>query len=114
MSYPLEGRHINVQELHAVMQTMRWRCRKLSNIRTRICHAHAVNSQVTMAVLSKGRNSSRQLNRLLLKSNAIVLAASLQLLIVYVKTDWNPADRPSRWLVRKDQSNERGEGEQSG
>ena len=95
LSYPQKGRHINVQELHAVLQSYRWKMRSKNEIRTRA--VHALDSQVAMSVIVKGRSSSRQLNYLLKKLNALILACSGQLALVYVRTDLNPADKPSRW-----------------
>ena len=95
ISYPLFGRHINVHELHALLQSYRWRTRSAYEIKKR--SLHAVDSQVVLSVAVKGRSSSHQLNHLLKRLNALVLAASLQLHLVYIRTDLNSADRPSRW-----------------
>ena len=94
-AYPLRTAHINILELQAVLQTLKWRSREASAIRTRI--VHATDSQVVLSVIAKGRSSSRTLNFALTRLNALLLCASMQIALVYVRTDLNPADRPSRW-----------------
>jgi hypothetical protein len=47
--------------------------------------------------LAKGRSSSSCLTYVLRRINALVLAGGLQPAFGYVRTDDNPADRPSRW-----------------
>ena len=95
LAFPIKGSHINVLELRAVISAVEWRCRSVRNIRTRA--VHATDSQVVMAVVAKGRSSSRILNFALKRLNALLLASSIRLALVYVRTDLNPADRPSRW-----------------
>eukprot|EP00971_Amphidinium_carterae_P029266 576130-Amphidinium_carterae.1 len=56
--------------------------------------------QVCLAILVKGRTSSRALNFILRRINATILAGSL-LHWTYVGTECNPADKPSRWRSRR-------------
>ncbi len=98
-SYPAEGDHINVAELKAILAAMRWRVRSVQGHCCRCVHLS--DSQVCIGVLTKGRSSSRQLQRVAHRINCLLLASSVQLALVFVRTDWNPADRPSRWRGTK-------------
>jgi len=95
VAYPMHGRHINVQEMEAILSSLKWRTRSYGGLGRR--SVHFVDSQVCMSVLAKGRSSSRQLRTVLLKINALVLAANLAPALCYVRSADNPADRPSRW-----------------
>lgn len=48
--------HINVLEMQAVVNGMRWRLRKLSRFQHRILHL--VDNQVVASVIAQGRSSS--------------------------------------------------------
>ena len=95
ISYHQSGAHINVLELQAALAATKWRLRRPQNIRTR--WVHLLDSQVCLAVVVKGRSSSRQLGAVLRRLNALVLAGSGQGLYAYVSTHDNPANAPSRW-----------------
>lgn len=60
LSFPLGGQHINVLELHAILSTLKWRLRKSLSFGKRF--AHAVDSQVCIAVCCTGRSGSRILS----------------------------------------------------
>eukprot|EP00971_Amphidinium_carterae_P347076 6488902-Amphidinium_carterae.3 len=95
MAFRLRSDHINVLELRAILATLRWRTRR------GICAArfvHASDSQICLSVLAKGRSSSNLLNHVLRQCNALMLAACLQPSWIYVSTEQNPADRPSRFF----------------
>ena len=98
LSYRADGDHINVAELKAVFTSIRWRLRSAKNVACRA--VHLLDSQVALSVLVKGRSSSWQLQKVLHKINCLVLGSSLTLAYAYVRTDLNPADRPSRWPSR--------------
>ena len=98
LSFGLAHDHINLQEIQAALATFRWRCRSAQNVGTRFLHLS--DSQVVISALSKGRSSSRRLNQLLKRTSSLLLAASLQPSMAYVRSEDNPADRPSRWRVR--------------
>ena len=91
----LLGEHINVLECRAYLLAPRWRFRDRVNVGKRFIHM--VDSQVTLFACVKGRSSSSRLRRVLCKINAYVLAGHGLPLLGYVKTDWNPADKPSRF-----------------
>ena len=95
VAFPMKGRHINVQELEAILSALKWRTRGLSGPGRR--SVHFVDSQVCMAVMAKGRSSSAQIRQVLVKINALILAANLAPALLYVRSAENPADAPSRW-----------------
>jgi len=95
VAFPMSGRHINVQELEAILSSLKWRTRTRAGPGRR--SVHFVDSQVCMAVVAKGRSSSSQIRPVLAKINALVLAANLAPALLYVKSADNPADNPSRW-----------------
>ena len=55
------------------------------------------DSQVCLAVLVKGRTSARLLQPLVSRIAALLLAVDMSVAYVYVASDANPADPPSRW-----------------
>ena len=55
-----------------------------------------IDSQAALAVLTKGRSSSKAVNRLLRKVCALTLALNVYLLGGWVDTAENPADEASR------------------
>lgn len=87
--------HINVLELHAVINAIQWRLRKVSGHRKRILHL--VDSQVVASVVAKGRTSSFRLRLGLKKLNALLLGSGITLCVGYIHTSDNPSDIPSRW-----------------
>jgi hypothetical protein len=88
------AQHINILELRAFLESLRWRSRAYSFQSSRFIHL--LDSQVCIAVIVKGRSSSRQLNMLLRKCTALLLACNSYPLVGYVTSKDNPADRPSR------------------
>ena len=99
-AWRLKGGHINVLECRAYLLSLRWRFRDSEQIGYRFLHM--VDSQVTLFACVKGRSSSHRLRRVLCKINAYILAGHSLPLLGYVRTDWNQADKPSRFKrVRK-------------
>jgi hypothetical protein len=92
------AQHINGLEMRAYLETLRWRSRSRAFQNSRFIHL--LDSQVALAVLVKGRSSSRQLNQLLRKCAAYLLACNSYALLGYVTSRDNPADRPSRRYAR--------------
>ena len=94
-SYPYkEGDHINVLELRSILHALEWRSRVVGFHSCRFLHLS--DSQVCLSVLTKGRLSSRQINRLLRRIAALCLALDLLPLWAWVESRLNPADEPSR------------------
>ena len=87
--------HINSLEMRAVLTTLKWRVQHKAHVGCRFLHL--VDSLVVLHALSRGRSSSRKLRSTLSRINAVLLCSSTQALWGYVRTDLNPADRPSRW-----------------
>jgi len=95
MSYPRTGSHINILELYAVFMALKWRLGCAASLGRRCLHL--CDSQVCIAVLTKGRSSSTAIMRILRRINALLLASFCLMCWAYVGTDVNPADPPSRW-----------------
>ena len=91
--------HINELELRAVLTTLTWRLERLRQRRCRF--VHLVDSLVVLHALSRGRSSSRKLRRPLSQINSLLLAADAHPVWAYVSTKQNPADRPSRFRIKK-------------
>lgn len=94
-SYPWRyKRRINFFELQAILRTLEWRSRSSA------CHScrmlHLTDSQICIAVLTKGKSSSRQVNRILRRIFALCLANNWYMLWGWVASRLNPADEPSR------------------
>eukprot|EP00438_Fugacium_kawagutii_P027760 Skav215993 [mRNA] locus=scaffold4693:119449:124700:+ [translate_table: standard] len=86
--------HINLLELKALLHSVQWRSRRSGyhSFRTMIL----CDSQAAIAVIAKGRSSSKQVNFLLRRLCALCLSLNVYLLVCYVDTAANPADRGSR------------------
>ena len=91
--------HINKLELRSCLSALRWRLRSLRNYRTRFLHC--VDSQVAMGALIKARSSSFDLQPVVDRYNATVLAARARPVLAYFHTKVNPADAPSRKRIWK-------------
>ena len=90
--------HINVLEMQAALNAVKWRARKIQNLGKRFLHL--IDSQVCAAILTKGRTGSKRIRRTIKKINAYTLACNFFPAYGYVNTDDNPADIPSRWGAR--------------
>ena len=86
--------HINALELRAILTAVKWRTSRPTAIYTRALYL--VDSQVALGALQKGRSPSPHLLPIIKRINALCLCASHTMLLGYVRTDLNPADRPSR------------------
>ena len=94
-AYPWKrSEHINVLELRAILQCLEWRARSAAFHSCRFLHLS--DSQICLAVLAKGRSSSRKINRLLRKVGALCVALNLYPLWAWIASRLNPADEPSR------------------
>ena len=86
--------HINVLELRAALNGLRWRLRSRKAVGC-LCLS-LTDSAVTAAVVAKHRSSSRAIQRILRKWSALVLASSTRQGVGFVRSDLNPADAGSR------------------
>eukprot|EP00438_Fugacium_kawagutii_P016696 Skav227640 [mRNA] locus=scaffold58:167510:174958:+ [translate_table: standard] len=91
--------HINVLEMCAVLTALKWRLER--HQRTKQKFVHLVDSLVVLRSLSRGRSSSRKLRRTVLRIGALLLATKSQAVWAYVHTELNPADAPSRRLLKR-------------
>eukprot|EP00438_Fugacium_kawagutii_P012767 Skav214216 [mRNA] locus=scaffold489:495523:498308:- [translate_table: standard] len=91
--------HINVLELRAAYTTIRYRVEVLRQWDVRF--VHLLDSMVVLHGLTRGRSSSRKMKRTLMRLNSLLLVTGLQATWAYVDTKENPADKPSRWGVKK-------------
>ena len=53
-----------------------------------------------VSIPTKGWSSARQLQQPLRRRCALLIASNSRLLVGWVKSEWNPADGPSRWTVK--------------
>ena len=97
----IEEQHINKLELLATLNTIKWRLRRTGHQGSRFIHL--VDSQVTGSIVTKGRSGSRLLRPGLAKLASLVLAGNLYPVYLYVASEDNPADIPSRrkWAKQK-------------
>ena len=94
-SYPFQQEeHINVLELRTIVHSFEWRARKANYGDLRSLHLS--DSQVSLAVATKGRSSSRALNRLLRRFCSLQIATGVHPLLSWIESEDNPADEPSR------------------
>ena len=91
--------HINSLELRAILTSIKWRICHQKLVRKRFLHL--TDSLVCLHCVSRGRSSSKKLRRSMCRISALLLASSCHCLWGYVRTDQNPADKPSRWNVRR-------------
>eukprot|EP00438_Fugacium_kawagutii_P004408 Skav228593 [mRNA] locus=scaffold1161:70199:75552:+ [translate_table: standard] len=91
--------HINVLELRSILKMLEWRARTSTFHSTRFLHLS--DSQVCLAVLTKGRSSSRRINRLLRRVHALCLGLNVYPLWAWIASRLNPADEPSRRYAKK-------------
>ena len=86
--------HSGVLEAHAYLLALRWIARRACN------HHHKapllVDAKVVVGAATKGRSSARALRRVLRAAAATTLAADILPRIVYIPSEANPADAPSR------------------
>ena len=91
--------HINVLEARATLTALRWRAQQLKQLDCRC--VHLVDSIVVLHSLTRGRSSSKKLRRTVMRIGSILLATGIQPVYGYIDTHQNPADKPSRWAVKK-------------
>eukprot|EP01094_Clydonella_sp_ATCC50884_P005289 TRINITY_DN1421_c1_g2_i1.p1 TRINITY_DN1421_c1_g2~~TRINITY_DN1421_c1_g2_i1.p1 ORF type:complete len:568 (+),score=28.44 TRINITY_DN1421_c1_g2_i1:1455-3158(+) len=85
--------HINVLELEEVVLALRWlACRHSAPGR----YTCLIDSTVALGALNKGRSNSFAINTCLRRAAVPIVLSGLQPAAVYIPTDVNPADAPSR------------------
>ena len=95
-SYPFgQTSHINLQEIRALRALIR-RLIRVSPGPSRI--VVAVDSQVTLGAVAKGRSSSFQINGLLRSLLGLLILGNKRVHLLWVPSKSNPADYPSRFV----------------
>ena len=86
--------HINLWELRAALHAVQWRSRRAAycDLRTMLL----IDNQAILAVIAKGRSSSKKVNNLLRRLAALCCSLNNYLLVCWVDTVDNPADEASR------------------
>jgi hypothetical protein len=95
----LDDEHINLKEARALLVFVRWVLRKPAHFGRRL--VVLVDSNVVVGAVTKGRSASYPLNLLLRRLAALCLFGDLLLHVVFIATEHNPADAPSRGVKRK-------------
>ena len=85
---------LNVLELGSILWGVRMQINRFLACDSRIFHL--TDSYVCMSVISKGRSSSKQLQRILRRISAELLAHGLQVIMGHVESTDNPTDAGSR------------------
>lgn len=94
-----KDQHINVLEMVAVLDLLRKLVRNVKRHNSRM--VILVDSQVALSVLTKGRTSAKALQSPIRRVSAVLLASEVLACYRWIKSSWNPADVPSRWVQRR-------------
>eukprot|EP00435_Cladocopium_sp_Y103_P021060 s3166_g5.t1 len=98
LSYKWKQPHAHITQLEtvAVLDLLRKLMRTKSN------HSHKtlllVDNASVVGILAKGRTTAATLRQPLRRIAAILVATSSRLVVAWIKSEWNPADGPSRWV----------------
>lgn len=105
-SWPLGSHgpeHINKLEMKAIYTSVKWRIFKQKVARQKCLHL--VDSMVSLQILNKGRSSSHKMRNICKKIACLLVASRMLLVLSYVESSRNPADRPSRRPQKRKWSN---------
>ena len=92
-SFQIGDQHIDVLELKVALATLRWRTRSTEQRSAR--SGDLLGLQVPLAVQVRGRSSSLQVQAVLRRLDACTIASSTSAVCVFIKSQDNPADKPS-------------------
>ena len=98
-SRAVHAAHAGALEAGGVRLALRWYLRSVARHGTRM--VLLVDAQAVLGAVSKGRSSSASLRREIMRIAALQLVGGLLLKLVYVPSEDNPADAPSRGIVRR-------------
>ena len=98
-SRAVHASHAGALEAGGVRLALRWYLRSVARHGTRM--VLLVDAQAVLGAVSKGRSSSASLRREIMRIAALQLVGGLLLKLVYVPSEVNPADAPSRGIVRR-------------
>ena len=91
--------HSGVLEANAYLLGLKWLARQAPKHHARV--AFLVDAKVVVGAATKGRSSARALRTCLRNAAAHIFAADILPRIVYIPSESNPADRPSRGKTRR-------------
>ena len=86
--------HINIEEARALLAYVRWNLRSKSRFGHRLLIL--LDSRVVIGAATKGRSSSRGLNRVIRQLAALCFVGGFVLHLIFMPTEHNPGDHPSR------------------
>ncbi|OLQ01807.1 hypothetical protein AK812_SmicGene15416 [Symbiodinium microadriaticum] len=86
--------HSGLLECHGVLLALKWVARSAKRHHRR--PVVLVDAKAAIGSISKGRSSARALRRVLRSTAAVCLASDLLPRLVYIPSESNPADAPSR------------------
>lgn len=87
--------HINPLEARAIMLALFWKARQGSAFNKRVFHV--TDSYVCQSIFSKGRTSSKMIQPIIRRANALLMASFLYLYLSHVDSIENPTDEASRF-----------------
>ena len=90
----LYGGHPGLLEAQAIRLALEWVGRAVSRLGHRI--VLLVDAKAVLGAVAKGRSSSRLLRKIIARISALCLATDTTLHLLYVPSEHNPADAPSR------------------
>ena len=88
--------YIHLLEGEALVLGLKWLLRAKKNYGKRL--VIFVDNQTLLGALKKGRSSKKSLNKICRKVAALVGASNCKLELFYIKSELNPADKPSRYF----------------
>ena len=88
--------HATLLEAHGVRLALEWIARSPAKHQKRI--VLLVDSKAVLGAVCKGRSGSGLLQGIVRRAGALALAAGLRLHCVYIPSEHNPADHPSRGM----------------
>jgi len=91
--------HAGELEAHALLLLVQWLARSTERHHKRFCVA--VDARAVLFAALRGRSSSGSLGPVLQRISAACLAADISLILLWVPSEFNPADAPSRGKRRR-------------
>ena len=91
--------HSGVMELKGVLLSLRWLLRSAARHSKRI--VMLIDAKAALSAVAKGRTSAPAFQRTLCSIDALLLAGNVLLRPVYIPSEDNPADAPSRGRRRR-------------
>ena len=98
-SRAVHSAHAGALEAGGVRLALRWFLRSVARHGRRM--VLLVDAQAVLGAVAKGRSSAPSLKRDIMRIAALQLAGDVLLKLVYVPSEDNPADAPSRGIVRR-------------